>query len=98
KFYEIARAVQDRMAGGVEVFDRSVRKDNAVFNLEVGFLVFGSLKNTHDALAVLGMKLTKKEFCVGGVIFRPDVVYPINFRRHCNCPGCKLMPPTAGVA
>src|ERR1700688_2523679 len=86
------------MAGGVEVFDRSVRKKNAVVHLKVGFLDFGSLKKVHNALAVLRMELTKEECRVRWVIIRLDVVYPIDFRGDCDCPRYNIMSPAAGVA
>jgi len=91
KFYEVARLVQDRMAGRMEVFDRSVRKNDAVVHLKVGFLDFGFFKEVYNTLAVLRMELIKEEFRVRWVIIRLDVVYPIDFRGECDCPRCNLM-------
>src|SRR6267143_4206700 len=98
KFYELARLVQDRMANRVEVLDRSVRKNNAVVHLKLGFLDFGSFKKVHNALPVLRMEPTKEEFCVRCVIIRLDVVHPIDFRRDYDCARCNIMSPAARVA
>src|SRR5258708_20638638 len=86
------------MADRVEVLDRSLRKNNAVVPLKLGFLEFGSFKKVHNALPVLRMELTKEEFRVRCVIIRLDVVYPIDFRRDYDCPRCNIMSPAASVA
>src|SRR5260370_33426547 len=93
KFYEVARLVQDRMADSVEVLDRSVRKNNAVVHLKLGFLDFGSFKKVHNALPVLRMEPTKEEFRVRCLIIRLDDVKPIDFRPDYSCPGCTIMSP-----
>src|SRR5216684_2340487 len=98
KFYEVARLVQDRMADGVEVLDRSVRKNNAVVHLKLGFLDFSSFKKVHNALPVLRMEPTKEEFRVRCVIVRLHVVHPIDFRRDYDCARCNIMSPAARVA
>src|SRR5437016_1135818 len=95
KFYEVARLVQDRTANRVEVLDCSVRKNNAVVHLKLGFLDFGSFKKVHNALPILRMERSKEEFRLRWVIIRLDVVYPIDFRRDCDFPRCNNMPPTA---
>jgi len=75
KFYELAGLVQDRTADCVEMLDRSVRKNNAVVHLKLGFLDFGSSKKVHNPLPILRMEFAKKEFRVRWVIVRLDVVY-----------------------
>src|SRR6202165_707261 len=59
EFHEVARLVQDRTANRVEVLDRSVRKNNAVVHLKLGFLDFGSLKKVLNALPIFRMERTQ---------------------------------------
>src|SRR5579863_2112699 len=98
KFYEVPGFVQDRTANGVEVPDRSIRKKNAVVHLKLFFLDFGFFKKVHNALPIFRMEPAKEEFRVRWVIVRTDVMYPVDFRRDCDCPRYDIMPPAARMA
>src|ERR1700741_1612063 len=75
KFYEVARLVQDRMPGSMEVLDGSIGKNNAIVRVIVCFLDYGFFKEFLNALLVLDMISAKPKFNGRRILIRLDAEY-----------------------
>src|ERR1700677_1141028 len=74
KFYEVARLVQDRMPGGMDVLDCSIGENNSVVRGIICFLDFGSFEEFPHALLVFRMTSAKPQCKVRLILIRFDAV------------------------
>jgi hypothetical protein len=86
KLHKVAQLVQDGMAYGMEMLDRSTGKNNAVVRLIIFFLNLATFKELLNVLLVVGMAPAKPKVRSRNVLIRLHTEYSKNFRRDCDCP------------
>src|SRR6267142_533103 len=84
KFHQFTRLVQDRMGDRVDVFDRTIRENEAEGGLVTGLVALGPSKNFLLDRSIFRMKPVKKEITRPCVLIGLDIEYSFRFRRERN--------------